>query len=405
MNDLQEILSKLENVKVIGDNYTARCPSHSDSSNSLSIFKSFDGNYIPWCHAGCDYQALKAELNLSVNMFKDKGIVEIYQYYSKDGTETFQNCRYFPKDFRQRKKVDDKWIWSLKDVDVTPYRLPELLASDESRAVFYCEGEKDANRLASLDLISTSGKWKDSFQEFFHNRVIYILQDNDESGKKQSLKKAEGLYQIAKLIKIIDFSSVFGSEKKDVSDYLDAHSIEELKLLIKSTKPFTPDISQSNLVELKSSLPISPDLELSIISTCLIDNYFLTRLEDFCLYSDFYLPINKKSIKIMAELYDAHNSVDFNLLKERLVDESKESIESFKSKLSPSILSFYNFDLYAKIIAHKSKLRGLIKNCDYISSKAREDVTGEIFDEAEEKLYELNKVSNEDGGEFDNLGD
>ena len=72
MNDLGKLLGKLDNVKQLGENYTARCPIHKDSENSLSIFKTFDGNYIPWCHAGCSYQELKVELDLTTQSFKGK---------------------------------------------------------------------------------------------------------------------------------------------------------------------------------------------------------------------------------------------------------------------------------------------------------------------------------------------
>ena len=67
-----------------------------------------------------------------------------------------------------------------------PYRLPELLAAPADAPVFVCEGEKDANRVASLGLVATSasggaGKWSRELNAWFaHKRQVYVLEDNDE---------------------------------------------------------------------------------------------------------------------------------------------------------------------------------------------------------------------------------
>jgi putative DNA primase/helicase len=50
---LQEILSRLQNVKKNGNGYTALCPSHTDIQQSLSV-KESDGKVLLKCFAGCD---------------------------------------------------------------------------------------------------------------------------------------------------------------------------------------------------------------------------------------------------------------------------------------------------------------------------------------------------------------
>lgn len=70
------------------------------------------------------------------------------------------------------------------------YRLPELIAADPAEPVFYCEGEKDADRLARLGLIATThpggaGKFEavaDCIRQHLTGRRVILLQDNDDAG-------------------------------------------------------------------------------------------------------------------------------------------------------------------------------------------------------------------------------
>ena len=63
---LDEILSRLTNVKRSGAGHTARCPSHADSQNSLSIAEGADDKLLLKCFAGCTVESICAALNLDV---------------------------------------------------------------------------------------------------------------------------------------------------------------------------------------------------------------------------------------------------------------------------------------------------------------------------------------------------
>jgi putative DNA primase/helicase len=63
---LDEILSRLTNVKRSGAGHTARCPAHDDSTNSFSIAKSGDGKLLLKCHAGCTVESICAALSIDV---------------------------------------------------------------------------------------------------------------------------------------------------------------------------------------------------------------------------------------------------------------------------------------------------------------------------------------------------
>jgi hypothetical protein len=60
------LLQRLENVAAMSNGWTARCPAHADSTNSLSIGEGVDGRALIYCHAGCDFGEILAALGLRV---------------------------------------------------------------------------------------------------------------------------------------------------------------------------------------------------------------------------------------------------------------------------------------------------------------------------------------------------
>jgi len=150
-------------------------------------------------------------------------IVAEYNYTDADGEVLYQVVRYEPKDFRQRQPdvFGDDWVWKLDGRRVL-YRLPELLKFPDA-TVFICEGEKDADRVAGLELCATTvaaGKWTDECVEALAGRDCIILQDNDEKGREKALAAAQALHGTAKTIRIVPLPDLL--LKGDVSDWLDA---------------------------------------------------------------------------------------------------------------------------------------------------------------------------------------
>lgn len=170
-------------------------------------------------------------------------IVETYDYRDERGDLLMQAVRLEPKSFRQRRPDGNGWSWSVKDVRVVPYRLPELLAAPDA-VVYLVEGEKDADRLASLGLVATTnaggaGKWKVSHSEFLRGRSVVILPDNDTPGRahaQQSLKNLRGIAADVRIVKLPGLP-----DKGDVSDWLDAGgTVEELVDMHASAAPTAP---------------------------------------------------------------------------------------------------------------------------------------------------------------------
>ena len=105
-------------------------------------------------------------IELAPKQKAERQIVAAYDYCDEHGDLLFQVCRFEPKTFHQR-RPDGKggWIWNVKGRRRVPYRLPELIAAPADCIVFVVEGEKDADRLASLGFVATcnpggAGKWQ-----------------------------------------------------------------------------------------------------------------------------------------------------------------------------------------------------------------------------------------------------
>ncbi|QBR40564.1 hypothetical protein EHF36_07935 [Kerstersia gyiorum] len=110
--------------------------------------------------------------------------------------------------------------------------MPELLASSPDETVYIVEGEKDADRLASLHLVATcnsggAGKWSEKYSQHLKGRNVIILPDNDEPGREHAALVAKSLTGVAASITVLALPGL--PEKGDVSDWLDAgHTVAEL---------------------------------------------------------------------------------------------------------------------------------------------------------------------------------
>ncbi|WP_313240869.1 toprim domain-containing protein [Stutzerimonas kunmingensis] len=170
-------------------------------------------------------------------------IVETYPYQDEEGATLFEVVRRDPKDFRQRKPNGaGGWSWAVKGVRQIPFRLPQLLKSMPDQPIFVAEGEKDVLRLESLGLVATcnaggAGKWPDTLSEFFRNRRVIVLPDNDEPGQKHAEIVSAALAQIAD-VKVLQLPDL--PPKGDVSDWIDAGgSADKLLELVAAIQPVT----------------------------------------------------------------------------------------------------------------------------------------------------------------------
>lgn len=251
---LEEVASRLKVAKTTGSGINALCPAHEDKDPSLSVTEK-DGKILVHCFSGCSIDAILNAIGLEMkDLFCDndsiirlngngshtankaaKMIDTIYEYADAKGEVLYENVRYRPKAFRQR-RPDGKGghIYNLDGVARVPYRLPEMLAAfqNDIDEVWLTEGEKDADNLRMLGLTATSFKnWTQSLNTHIKGFRAVLFADHDKSGVKQSNDAARIISEVASSVKVID---LFDGEPmpdkhgKDVSDYIEARRSEGL---------------------------------------------------------------------------------------------------------------------------------------------------------------------------------
>lgn len=245
---LQAVLDRLDGVRRTNSGFQARCPVHDDQHASLSVSRGEDGRILLHCHAGCPVLDICRTIGLRLSdLFSPDphSIIRIaatYDYRDTKGQLLYQVVRFASKKkkFAQR-RPDGKnsWIWNLKRTPRVLYRLPELLAASPDEWAFVVEGEKDADRLASLGLVATTcpqgaGKWnKLSDDSALHGRRIAIIADKDEAGRKHAADVAMRLSNRAREIRIIELPG----QGKDASDWFDTGgTVDELIRLAESAR-------------------------------------------------------------------------------------------------------------------------------------------------------------------------
>ena len=216
--NIQELVSKLENVKKSGSGYTSRCPNHPDKRNSLSVTEK-DGALLIHCHAGCETKDVVESLGYNLkDLFAEKSkpkttqkrkIVAKYDYVDIYGKLVYQSVRFSPKGFSQRRPDPDhkgKWIYNLKGVDPLPYNLPEVIeAVKKGKTIWLVEGEADVETLRKLSLVGCSnsggaGKWKKSFSQYFSSARVALVADNDNVGRAHMNSVGEFLSKVTSAI-------------------------------------------------------------------------------------------------------------------------------------------------------------------------------------------------------------
>lgn len=262
------LLSKLKGVKRNGRQYMAKCPSHDDKQQSLSINLGADGRVLMKCHAGCDTRTIVAAIGLSMSdLFvggskpalrvepsaKAQGVatrprlVKSYDYHDADGNLLFQSLRYEPKDFKQRRPTEaGGWDYKLGDLQPVLYRLPELIEAVASeKRIYFVEGEKDADALIENGLCATTspmgaGKWREHYAPTLAGADVVILPDNDDVGRKHAEQVAASLLAKGCTVRVVALPNL--PPKGDVSDWLAAGGdFDDLDDLIDRTPLWHPD--------------------------------------------------------------------------------------------------------------------------------------------------------------------
>jgi AAA domain len=231
------------------------CKDYVRAKLSLPAFKPNGGNGRRRRASPADISAMLASAIESVESEPAGRVVATYDYTDK-GELLYQVLKYEPKNFSQR-RPDGKggWIPSVKGCRRVLYRLPDLLKYPDA-CIFVTEGEKDADRVASLDHCATTvacGDWTPDCIAALAGRDVLILQDVDknEAGRKKALAAATALHGTAKTIRIVVLPGLTGETgSKDVSDWLDANLSRGAKLadVCFEAPPWAPNTAEAATV-------------------------------------------------------------------------------------------------------------------------------------------------------------
>jgi len=229
MAGYESVLEALESRDLVrpswGGVIAALCPSHEDSSPSLSLKEGDDGRALLFCHAGCDVREVVNALDLSMSdLFRgsDTGaVVDVYPYFSEAGVPLYRVVRLSPKGFFQERWEDGEWKPGLREVDRVLYRLPEVMAGIDA-PLYVSEGEKDAEALVAAGVNATTllggaNKWRDEYLPYFQDRDVIIVGDKDEAGRLHVDTLRSKLGGTARSVRVL-----FPAFGKDVSDHLAA---------------------------------------------------------------------------------------------------------------------------------------------------------------------------------------
>jgi len=226
-----------------GLEWVAFCPFHSDHKTpNLHIN---DIKRVYYCFA-C---GAKGHLYEPGFVDKKTPIEDIYNYEDKTGKLVYQAVRFKVTGsnkalkFKQR-RPDGKggFIWNLKDVERVIYNLFEI-SNKLDKLLFIVEGEKDCNNLGKIGILATTnsggaGKWKTEYNQYFKNREVVLLPDNDFVGFKHAQDVGSSLKGIAKSIKWLVLPKL--KEGEDISNWLEkGGDLEKLFELVKASPDFS----------------------------------------------------------------------------------------------------------------------------------------------------------------------
>ena len=218
-----------------------RCPAHADGTASLSVCEGSDGKILLKCFAGCTTDSIISAIGLQMkDLFPDTPartfnvppaakrngdvpavnpvIDKIYSYTDFFGEEVYQVVRMKPKDFRQRHKEGDKWVWNMDGVERILYHFPDV---QKAQMVIVVEGEKDADNLTALGFCATcnvggAGKWMDGYTETLEGKDVVICGDNDEAGQKHVELVFNSVAKVARTVRLLKLPKA----DKDISDFI-----------------------------------------------------------------------------------------------------------------------------------------------------------------------------------------
>jgi hypothetical protein len=217
-----------------------RCPGpgHSPQDRSLVVTPSSEADcgFVLHSFANDDVTACKDYVRGKLNLppFEPKKerngggkpfspTVASFVYRDEHGQPYLRVDRTAAKDFFQHHWTGELWKPGAPKGPKLPYKLPELAAAPLTVPVYVTEGEGKADLLARLGFLATSasggaGNWSTNLNRWFQGRNVFILPDNDESGRKHAELVAQNLNPTAASVRVVELPEL--PPKGDVKQWL-----------------------------------------------------------------------------------------------------------------------------------------------------------------------------------------
>ncbi len=153
-------------------------------------------------------------------------ISDTYDYVAEGGELLYQNVRFVPKAFKQRRPDPaGGWIWDMRGVRRVLFRLPELRAADPATPIVYCEGEKDVIALERAGFMATcnsngTGIGTTEFSPL-RDRRVFVIPDDDDAGRRHARHVAKRAIEAGGRVSIVTLPAVEGFAAKDPAEYFE----------------------------------------------------------------------------------------------------------------------------------------------------------------------------------------
>ncbi|MCA1962237.1 MAG: hypothetical protein LDL33_15775 [Desulfomonile sp.] len=198
----------------------------------------------------------KTDDHQSTKPFRLEDAAAVYDYHDAAGQVAYKVGRFYAPDktFRPFYRTQDgTWKLGLKRVKRVPFGLPELLAAAPDDPVILVEGEKDVLSARKIGFTATTTQggaegWdvsvKAGAHEFLRDRIVWLIPDCDDAGKRYAHAATKTLHPIVRLLKIIALPAG-GKQGYDLSDFIDEHgdaARDKLLKLVEQTAPWTPPV-------------------------------------------------------------------------------------------------------------------------------------------------------------------
>lgn len=332
-----------------------------------------------------------------------------YDFLSGDGEILFTSIRREWQEKGERKKEDIPYITDttgelksgFNGIPRVLYNLPELQkAIKDKNILFFVEGMKCADILKDIGLHSTtiwggSNAWtKPHTLNYIPDLVgsnIVILPDNDEKGKKFSLKVANDLKNIANSIKYIDLNEDIAiPEGGDIEEWLQLGGTKEKLLkLVDQAREWKP----GQIEEIEEDLPgwyeVNEKTKKVRVNTGLLASHLMQNIPAiystgrFYIYEDGVYEIcnngEERSI-VMDHIIDKYRTM--NLINDAALQwgVNKEiNINPDRLDIDPYILNLKNglYNIKTKELKeHSSEILSTIQ----LNVKFNSDAMGLVFD-------------------------